>query len=251
MASLTRSSILSALVVVIVLATLPSAIRRIVQTGDLYLFTRQFFEDMFARFSGTGRLRFIFQPTLAILLGSRDGRKDAKIGLPSYLWVLAFHGAHRREMLRRMLASVRELVAVAILLGIISQFLIFREIHPGAAILLGPVLIGIPYAVSCTLVNYIAKGQSFPVNLNPRSLTQASKKEWCSLGLVHEPGLAGIRHAFVLARSLADPRISSGSPVQTRSRSLKTQEHEQSQSHHYRQCWHVSSPVTDPAATFS
>jgi hypothetical protein len=161
MASVTRSSILSALVVVIVLATLPSAIRRIVQTGDLYLFTRQFFEDIFARLSGTGRLRFIFQPTVAILLGSRDGLKDARMGLPYYLWALAFHGAHRREMLRTMLASVRELVAVAILLDIISQFLIFREIHPGAAILLGPVLIGIPYAVSRTLVNYIAKGKVF------------------------------------------------------------------------------------------
>jgi hypothetical protein len=161
MASITRSSILSTLLVVIVLATLPSAIRRIVQTGDLYLFTRQFFEDLSARLSGAGRLRFIFQPTVAILLGSRDGLKDARMGLPSYLWSLAFHGEHRRELLRTTLASLREIVTVAILLDIVSQFLIFREIHPGAAILLGPVLIGTPYAVSRALVNYIAKGKVF------------------------------------------------------------------------------------------
>jgi len=161
MASFSRRSILTTLVAVIVLATVPSAIRRIVQTGDLYLFTRQFFEDLFARLSGPGRIRFIFQPTVAILLGSRDGLRDARMGLPSYLWALAFHGEHRREMLRTMLASLRELVAVAILLDIISQFLIFREIHPGAAILLGPVLIGIPYAVSRAFANRLMKGKLF------------------------------------------------------------------------------------------
>jgi hypothetical protein len=156
-----RTWILTILVVAILVATLPGAIHRILQTGDLYLFTRQFFEDLFARLSGPGRLRFIFQPTVAILLGSRDGLKDARMGLPSYLWALAFHGEHRREMLRTMLASLRELVAVAILLDIISQFLIFREIHPGAAILLGPVLIGIPYAVSRAFTNLIAKRNRF------------------------------------------------------------------------------------------
>jgi hypothetical protein len=85
MASITRSSVLSTLVVVILIATLPGAIRRIVQTGDLYLFTRRFFDDMLARLSGAGRIRFLLQPTVAILLGFRDGRKDARMGLPPFL----------------------------------------------------------------------------------------------------------------------------------------------------------------------
>src|SRR5437899_897574 len=150
MASITRSSILGTLVIVILVATIPGAIRRIIQTGDLYLFTRQFFEDMFARLSGAGRLRFLLQPTVAILLGSRDGLKDARMGAHSYLWALAVHGENRGELLRSMFASLRELIAIAILLDILSQFLIFREIHPGAAILLGPLLIGVPYALSRT-----------------------------------------------------------------------------------------------------
>ena len=155
-----RTWSLTILVVAILMATVPGAIGRILQTGDLYLFTRQFFEDLFARLSGPGRLRFIFQPTVAILLGSRDGLKDARMGLPSYLWALAFHVEHRREM-RTMLASLRELVAVAIFLDIISQFLIFREIHPGAAILLGPVLIGVPYALPRALSGRIARSKRF------------------------------------------------------------------------------------------
>ena len=159
MVPFSRFSILSTLVGVILLVTLPGAIHRIVETGNLYLFSREFFEDMFARLSGTGRLRFIFQPTVAIVLGSRDGLKDARMGLPPYLWALAFHGEHRREMLRTAFVSVRELVVVAILLDIASQFLIFGEIHPGAAVLLGPVLIGAPYALSRALANRIAKGR--------------------------------------------------------------------------------------------
>jgi len=81
MASITRSSILGTLVVVILVATIPGAIRRIIQTGDLYLLLGSFFEDISARLSGAGRFRFLLQPTVAILLGSRDGLKDARMGL--------------------------------------------------------------------------------------------------------------------------------------------------------------------------
>jgi hypothetical protein len=159
--SLSRSSILRGTVIVIILATLPSAIRRLIQTGDLYLFGRQFFEDMLARLSGPGRLRFIMQPMVAILLGARDGVKDARAGSPAFLWGLAFQGQHRRKMLRSAFTSVSDLVAIAILLDLISQFLIFREIHPAAALLLGPVLIGMPYAVSRGLGNRILRKRGY------------------------------------------------------------------------------------------
>jgi hypothetical protein len=161
-ASITRGLILGTLLVVVLLITLPGAIRRIVQSGDLYLFTRHFFDDLLARFSGPGRLRFLLQPTVAILLGSRDGRKDARMGLPPYLWALAFHGEHRSALLRGTFTSIREIVAVAILLDVLSQYLIFREIHPGAAILLGPVLIGMPYMVSRAFANRLARKQKSP-----------------------------------------------------------------------------------------
>ena len=155
--SLSRSSILRATVIVIILATLPGAIRRLIRTGGLYLFSRQFFEDMLARLSGPGRLRFIVQPLVAILLGARDGVKDARAGSPAFLWALAFHGQHRREMLRNAFTSASDLVAIAILLDLISQFLIFREIHPAAALLLGPVLIGVPYAVARAFGNRVSR----------------------------------------------------------------------------------------------
>ena len=157
MRSTLRSWILPLIVLAILLATVPAAIHRIVQTGNLYLFTRDFFDDMVARLSGPGRFRFIMQPLVAIFLGSRDGVKDAQKGLPPFLWSLVFHREHRSQLLGSALVSVRNLVAIAILLDIISQFLIFRRIHPGAAVILGPVLISLPYALARAFANRIAR----------------------------------------------------------------------------------------------
>ncbi len=160
MARVSRSAVLNAVLVVVLLAVLPGAVRRLIQTGDPYLFTERFFQDLLARFSGPGRLRFILQPIMAIVLGGRDGMKDARAGLPPFLWGLAFHGEHRFGLWRSALASVRDLVAIAILLDIISQALIFGEIRPAAALLVGPVLIAVPYALSRALANRIARKES-------------------------------------------------------------------------------------------
>ena len=148
-----RTSVLYAAIAAVFLATVPGAILTIVRTGDPYLFTERFFQDILARLSGPGRLRFIIQPTVAIFLGLRSGIKDAQVGLPPFLWALVFHRELRGEMLRSGIASIRDLVAVAILLDIISQFLIFHNVRPGAALLVGPVLITLPYVVTRALAN--------------------------------------------------------------------------------------------------
>ena len=90
MASVSRNWVLGGIVLAVLIAVTPRAILRIVHTGDLYLFTDQFFHDILARLSGPGRLRFIIQPTVAIILGARGGMKDASAGLPPFLWALRF-----------------------------------------------------------------------------------------------------------------------------------------------------------------
>lgn len=152
-----RTWILPLIVLAILLATAPRAIYRIIQTGNPYLFTHDFFEDMVARLSGPGRFRFIMQPLVAIFLGSRDGIKDARKGAAPFLWSLVFHREHRPQLLHSAVVAVRNLVAVAILLDLISQFLIFDNIHPAAALILGPVLIFLPYATARALANRIAR----------------------------------------------------------------------------------------------
>ena len=156
---LSRSSILFAIVAVVILSAVPGAIRRLAQTGDPYLFTKQFFEHLAARLTGAGKFRFIVQPMVAVILGVRYGMKDVHANLPPFLTMVAFHASHRGHALRTALADVRDLVAIAILLDILSQWLIFREIHPAAAIILGPVLITIPYSLARELANRITRAR--------------------------------------------------------------------------------------------
>jgi hypothetical protein len=155
--SLTRSSILSALVVIALAAAIPFAVWEFVQTRELYILSHRFLDDIVARLHGPGRLRFIVQPAVAVALGMRDGMKDARAGNPPFLWDLFFRSGNRPHLMRSALASVRDLVAVAILLDVAAQFLIFRMVHPGAALLLGPVLIALPYASSRALTNRITR----------------------------------------------------------------------------------------------
>lgn len=157
---ISRSVVLSAVAIAIVASAVPGAIRRLIQTGDPYLFTERFFEDLWARLSGPGRLRFVLQPTMAVLLGVRDGRRDWQTRRPPFILGLALRRTHRRDLWRSAIASVRDLVAIAIILDVISQVLIFREIHPGAALVLGPVLIAAPYSISRSFTNRIASGRT-------------------------------------------------------------------------------------------
>lgn len=158
--SLSRSTVLTSLTIAILLAALPGAIRRLVATGNPYLFTKDFFEDMVSRLSGAGRFRFILQPTVALVLGARDGIKDAREGLPPFLLALTSRAVRKYDLLRNAFTSVRDLISIAVILDVISQFLILRRVHPAAALLLGPMLIAIPYALSRALANRVFRRRS-------------------------------------------------------------------------------------------
>jgi hypothetical protein len=155
--SLSRSTVLTFLAVGILIIGIPGAIQRLIETGNPYLFTRDFFEDLLARLSGAGRLRFILQPTVALVIGMRDGIKDAREGLPPFLLALMSRTVRRCHLLRSALMSVRDLISIAIILDVISQLLIFRRVHPAAALLVGPVLIAVPYASSRALANRFSR----------------------------------------------------------------------------------------------
>jgi hypothetical protein len=157
---ITRSNIsifVTVLAVLILVAAIPSALRDALETGRVYLFSRQFFEELPQRLTGPGRLRFVLQPLIAIFLGWRSGLSDARAGRPAYLIGLLTGGSDRRELLRSGLAAVRDLVAIAIVLDAVSQLLIYRQVHPGAALIVGPVLISVPYAVARALSNRVAR----------------------------------------------------------------------------------------------
>jgi hypothetical protein len=141
----------------VLLAAVPSAIREMLGTGRIYLFSWEFLADLPARLEGPGRFRFIFQPTAAIILGIRGGLADARAGRPPYLMGLLLDPLHRWEYIRTGVATIRDIVAIGIILDVVAQFLIFRQVHPGAALLIGPVLITAPYAIARGLTNRVSR----------------------------------------------------------------------------------------------
>jgi len=154
---LTRSTIITGVAVLVLVAAIPSAIREALESGRIYLFSPEFLADIPARLTGPGRLRFILQPTVAIILGLRGGLADARAGRPPYLMGLLFHPLHRREYVRTGLSTVRDLVAFGIILDVVAQFLIFQQVHPGAALVVGPVLIATPYGLARGMANRVAR----------------------------------------------------------------------------------------------
>lgn len=147
----TLSTVLTIVAALILLAAIPSAVRDTLDTGRVYLFSRQFLDELPQRLTGPGRLRFVLQPLVAILLGWRSGRADVRAGRPAYLLGLVTGSVDRKASLRSGFAVVRDLVAVGIVLDAVAQLLIYRQVHPGAAVVIGPVLICLPYALSRAL----------------------------------------------------------------------------------------------------
>ncbi len=154
---LTRSTIITGLAVLVLVAAIPSAVRETLERGRIYLFSWEFLADLPARLTGPGRLRFVFQPVMAILLGLRAGLVDARTGRPPYLMGLLFDPLHRREYVRTGLRTIRDLVAIGIILDVVAQFLIFRQVHPGAAVAIGPVLITTPYVLARAVTNRVTR----------------------------------------------------------------------------------------------
>ena len=154
---LRRENIMTALALLVIAATIPFAIADTIETGRVYLFSRQFLEELPQRFTGPGRLRFILQPVLAILLGMHGGLADARAGNPPYLFGLLFHAGRRRELLRSGVAAISTLLAMGIILDVVFQWVLYKEVHPGAALVVGPILICVPYSVSRALTNRLAQ----------------------------------------------------------------------------------------------
>jgi len=130
----------------------PGSLREAYQRGGFYVFTREFLEHIPMRLAGPGRFRFVLQPLMATIIGIRAGRADARAGIPPYFAALLSH--HQRyDLLRSALASLANLLLLGILMDSLFQWLILGRSYPGAALIVGPVLIAAPYALARTLSN--------------------------------------------------------------------------------------------------
>ncbi len=145
--------VLAGLTLAVLVVSAPSSLREAYDRGGFYLFSSSFLEDIPKRLAGPGWFRFIVQPLVASVLGVRSGLADARSGRPPYLSGVLFHRELRRELLQGGFATVVNLLLMGVLLDSVFQWLILGASYPGAALVVGPVLIVTPYGVARALAN--------------------------------------------------------------------------------------------------
>ncbi len=115
-------------------------------------------ERVIARVTGPLSMRFMLQPLMAILLGIRDGRLDAKAGNPPFVMEVVFHPADRKKAVRSALKSLLVPIVVGSVLDAIAQYLIFQQVRPFWAVVVGTLMMGLPYCAARGLTNRIVTG---------------------------------------------------------------------------------------------
>jgi len=145
--------ILATATVLMLVLSAPASLREAFERGEFYLFSHEFIEGIPKSFSGPGRFRFILQPLTAIILGVRSGIADTRNGRPPYLSGLLFDRKLRPELLKSGFTTIANLLLMGILLDSILQWFILGTSHPGAALVMGPLLVAVPYSLSRTLTN--------------------------------------------------------------------------------------------------
>ena len=145
--------VLAGLTVFVLALSVPVSLQYAREHGGFYLLSSAFFEDIPKRLIGPGRFRFILQPVIAIILGIRGGLADTRAGLPPYLYAVLIHRDLRRGMMKSGLLTILNLLLMGVLVDSVCQWLILGISYPGAALVVGPVLIVTPYAVARALTN--------------------------------------------------------------------------------------------------
>ena len=103
--------------------------------------------------SGPGNLRFVVQPLIVILLAIRDGRNDAKAGTPAYLAELVSGSGPRGATLKGGIKATLVPFSLAVILDSILQIVIFDVWRLQWALVVGVILVGIPYVVVRSISN--------------------------------------------------------------------------------------------------
>jgi hypothetical protein len=149
----TVTATLMCLTLLMFVLSTPASLRDAYDRGGFYLFSRAFLDDIPKRLTGAGRFRFVLQPTVAVILGIRSGLADARAGRPPYLIGVLLHPDLRRALVRSAFRTVINLLLMGVLLDAIFQRIIFGVTHPGAALVVGPVVILLPYTLARALSN--------------------------------------------------------------------------------------------------
>jgi hypothetical protein len=106
-------------------------------------------------FGGSFQLRLILQPLAAVLLGLRFGIRDAKQGRAPILKEVAVGKGQRGGLLGHAARDAIVPLVVAVVLDCVLQQIINGRIRPLAAVIVGGLLVFLPFLIVRALVNRI------------------------------------------------------------------------------------------------
>jgi hypothetical protein len=112
-------------------------------------------EGIMIRLAGPMGLRLVIQPLVALLLGVRDGIKDAKEGEPPFIFGLTANREDRKAKLVSLFKSLSKVIIIAVILEVIIQYLLFGQVHVIGLIYYVIILI-VPYSLARGITNRVA-----------------------------------------------------------------------------------------------
>jgi hypothetical protein len=148
--------VIGVLTLAVLAASIPGSLREAREHGGFYLLSIRFFEDIPRRLAGPGRMRFLVQPALAIAFGWKAGRSDASEGRPFLLRRLFGGTPERATLVKETLEGIGVLLLMGVLMDSFFQWILLGISYPGAALVVGPVLITVPYVVARALTGALS-----------------------------------------------------------------------------------------------
>ena len=117
--------------------------------------------NLLVRLDGPGAFRFVLQPLVAMLLGVRDGRRDAAANRPHFLSCCIFDVVGRRASLRDGVAAISKPLVFAIMIDAVLSLVILGAIYPVSTLFVGLVLVALPYAIARDLTGRLVSCKWF------------------------------------------------------------------------------------------
>jgi hypothetical protein len=117
--------------------------------------TTGFWEGIAEVASGRGQLRLILQPLIAMIVGIRIGITDAKLRHEPFLKRLTFTTKNRAALAKEAARTVLVPFCVAVVVDGILQYLSLGHVRPMAALVMGVLLIWVPFSLARSITNRI------------------------------------------------------------------------------------------------
>src|SRR5688500_3089304 len=117
----------------------------------------RFWADLVGRISGPMSFRVFLQPAVATFLAVRAGMQDARSGRPLFSWTVLTDSKHRVEFMKLGWKDVGKVFALAALLDLVYQWIVYRWLYPVETLLVAFLLACVPYLLIRGPVNRLLR----------------------------------------------------------------------------------------------